>query len=439
MIIVIGGGPAGRIGAMRLAGAGAEVRLIEKRKIGGQCLHDRCMTVCALNDVARLLEYARVQKDLGILDSVPSVSYPAVRRRMREIQEKLSTVLDAETRRAGVDVVYGAEGSLSGGKVYIDDEEVRADAVLAATGSRAVIPDIPGVDLRGVYTYQTLHDMEDLPRRMVIVGGGVVAAEFAHIFQAFGSEVDIVVRSRLLRDLDEKVRSAAMRDLAGIGIHEGTTVLGIEGGARARSVRLSSGEEIEADAVFLATGLAPDSGALQGLQKRPDGAVVVDAHMRTSVEGVYAAGDVIGPPYLTPVARREGVVAAENILGRGTIMDYASIPQVMTLRYDYTIATAGTDGDDAVTLSAPAPAGPGSFWDVARGWTGLAQVRVDPGTGRLIGAASGVPGASIPLSYLDYLIRQGITVNEFDDIIEIHPSTDGVYGLARYAAGMLRK
>lgn len=437
MIIVIGGGPAGRIGAMRLAGAGAEVRLIEKRKIGGQCLHDRCMTVCALNDVARLLEYARVQKDLGILDSVPSVSYPAVRRRMREIQEKLSTVLDAETRRAGVDVVYGAEGSLSGGRVYIDGEEVRADAVLAATGSRAAIPDIPGADLRGVYTYQTLHDMEDLPRRMVIVGGGVVAAEFAHIFRAFGSEVDMVVRSGLLPDIDEKVRSAAVRDLAGVGIREETAILSIEGGTRARSVRLSSGEEIEADAVLLATGLVPNSGTLQDLQKRPDGAVVVDAHMRTSVEGVYAAGDVIGPPYLTPAARREGVVAAENILGRGTAMDYACIPQAMTLRYDYTITATGTDGD-AVTLSAPAPAGPGSFWDVARGWTGLAQVRVDPGSGRLIGAASGVPGASIPLSYLGYLMRRGITVSEFDDIVEVHPSTDGVYGLARYAAGMLR-
>ena len=234
MIIVIGGGPAGRIGAMRLAGAGAEVRLIEKRKIGGQCLHDRCMTVCALNDVARLLEYARVQKDLGILDSVPSVSYPAVRRRMREIQEKLSTVLDAETRRAGVDVVYGAEGSLSGGRVYIDGEEVRADAVLAATGSRAAIPDIPGADLRGVSTYQTLHDMEDLPRRMVIVGGGVVAAEFAHIFRAFGSDVVMVVGSGLLRDIDEKVRAAAVRALAGVGIHVETTILGIEGGPRAR-------------------------------------------------------------------------------------------------------------------------------------------------------------------------------------------------------------
>jgi dihydrolipoamide dehydrogenase len=438
MIIVIGGGPAGRIGAMRLAGAGAEVRLIEKRKIGGQCLHDRCMTVCALNDVARLLEYARTQKDLGILDSVPAVSYPAVRRRMREIQEKLSTVLDAETRRAGVEVVYGAEGRLEGDRVYIDDEEVRADAVLAATGSRAAIPDIPGADLRGVYTYQTLPALEDLPRRMVIVGGGVVAAEFAHIFRAFGSEVEIVARHGLLRDLDPKVRSAAMRDLAGVGIREETAVLGIEGGARVRSVLLAGGEEIEADAVLLATGLIPHSEPLQGLRKRPDGAVVVDEHMRTSVEGVYAAGDVIGPPYLTPAARREGVVAAENILGRGTVMDYTGIPQAMSLRYDYAVATTRAD-DGAVTLSAPAPAGPGSFWDVAGGWAGLAQVRVDPETGRLVGAAAGVPGASTLLSYLGYLMKRGITVSDFDDIVEVHPSTDGVYGLARYAADMLRK
>ncbi|HNT07565.1 FAD-dependent oxidoreductase, partial [Methanoculleus sp.] len=162
MIVVIGGGPAGRIGAMHLAHAGREVRLIEKRKIGGQCLHDRCMTICALNDIARLIEYARTQKDLGILDSVPTVSYPAVVRRMRDVQEKLSTVLDAETRRAGVDIVYGAEGRLEGDRVFVDDEEVRADAVLAATGSRAAIPDIPGTDLAGVYTYQTLPDMEEL-------------------------------------------------------------------------------------------------------------------------------------------------------------------------------------------------------------------------------------------------------------------------------------
>lgn len=421
---------------MRLAQAGAEVRLIEQRKIGGQCLHERCMTICALNDVARLVEYARTQKDLGILDTVPAVSYPAIRRRICEVQEKLSSVLDAETRRAGVEVIYGAEGRLEGNRVYIDDEEVRADAVLAATGSRPAVPDIPGTSLSGVYTYRTLPAMPDLPRRMVIVGGGVVAAEFAHVFRAFGAEVEIVARHGLLGNLDPKVRAAALRDLSGIGIREQTPVASIEGAGRVRSVVLGDGEEIEADAVMLATGLVPRSESLQGLEKGPDGAVTVDSRMRTSVEGVYAAGDVIGPPYLTPAARREGVVAAENILGHETVMDYTGIPWAMSLRYDYAFATAGAGG---LTLSAPAPAGPGSFWDVAGGWAGVAQIRVDPETGRIVGAAAGVPGASTLLSYIGYLMKRGVTVDDFDDIVEIHPSTDGIYPLARYAAGVLRK
>lgn len=438
MIVVIGGGPAGRLGAIHLAQAGKDARLIEQRRIGGQCLHERCMTICALNDVARLVESARTQRDLGILDSVPAVSYPVIRRRLFEIQEKISSVLDAETRRAGVEIVYGATARLEGSRVFIDDEEVRADAVLAATGSLPAIPDIPGTDLAGVYTYRTLPAMPDLPRRMVVIGGGVVAAEFAHIFHAFGVEVEMIVRHGLLRDLDPKMRAAALRDLAGVGIREETPVASIEGGGRVRSVLLADGEEVEADAVLLATGLVPNSGMLQGLDKRPDGAVIVDRRMRTSVPGVYAAGDVIGPPYLTPAARREGVVAAENILGRETVMDYEGIPQAVSLRYDYAFA-ATADGGEGVTLSAPAPAGPGSFWDVSGGWAGLAQVRVDPATGRLIGAAAAVPGASILLSYIGYLMKRGIIVDDFDEIVEVHPSTDGVYGLARYASGMLKK
>jgi len=438
MIIVIGGGPAGRLGAMHLAQAGREVRLVEQRKIGGQCLHDRCMTICALNDVARLIEQTRTQKDLGILDCVPTISYPMIWRRMREVQERLSSVLDAETREAGVEIVYGAEGRLDGGRVFIDDEEVRAEAVLAATGSRAAIPDIPGTDLPGVYTYQTLPAMSDLPRRMAVIGGGVVAAEFAYIFNAFGVEVELIARHGLLKDLDPRMRSAALRDLAGVGIREQTTVASIEGGGRVRSVILANGEEAEAGAVLLATGLLPRSESLQGLLKRPDGAVIVDQRMQTSVENVYAAGDVIGPPYLTPAARREGLVAAENILGHEAVMDYRCIPQAISLRYD--LAFASTDGyDGALTLSAPAPSGSGSFWDAATGWTGLARIQVDPESGRLVGAAAAVPGASPLFSYLAYLMKQGITVADFADIIEVHPSTDGIYWLARYAGDILQQ
>jgi len=438
MIVVIGGGPAGRLGAMHLAQAGREVRLVEQRKIGGQCLHDRCMTICALNDVARLVEQARTQKDLGILDDVPRVSYPAIWRRMREVQERLSLVLDAETREAGVEIVYGAVGRLEGARVFIDDEEVRAEAVLAATGSRAAIPDLPGTDLPGVYTYQTLHEMQETPRRMVVIGGGVVAAEFAFIFNAFGVEVEVIARHELLKDLDPKMRSAALRDLAGVGIREQTGVASIEGGGRVRSVILADGEEIEAGAVLLATGLVPRSESLQGPLKRPNGAVIVDQRMRTSVENVYAAGDLIGPPYLTPAARREGVVAAENILGHDTVMDYTCIPQTISLRYDHSFVSTGGE-DEALTLSSPAPAGSGSFWDVAGGWTGLARIRVDPGSGRLVGAAAAAPGVSPIFSYLSYLMKQGIAVADFADIIEVHPSTDGIYWLARYAEEILQQ
>ncbi|MDN7025114.1 NAD(P)/FAD-dependent oxidoreductase [Methanoculleus sp. FWC-SCC1] len=440
MIVVIGGGPAGRIAAMRLGQAGREVRLIEKRAIGGQCLHDRCMVVCALADAARAVERSRRMYDLGILDAAPRVSFPTLMTRMREVQQKLAAVLDEETRSTGVEVIYGAEGSIDGSTVFVDGERIPAEAVIAATGSRAVLPAIPGIERDGVYTYETLRLLPEVPGRIAIIGGGTVAAEFAHIFRAFGAEVTVLARSRFLGDLNEKLRAAAFRDLAGMDIREQTAAESLEGGGRVRSVavRTAAGTDtIDVDAVFLATGLAPRSEMLQGIGKKPDGSVIVDARMRTDVPGVYAAGDVIGPPYLTPVARREGVVAADTILGRDTVMDYTGVPRALELGYEF--AYVSVDGDDDLALSSPAPAGPGSFWDVPRSWTGMAQIRVDPETGRLVGASAAAPGASLLISYIGSLMKKGIRVGDFDDFAEIHPSTDGVYWLSRYAAGLLRK
>lgn len=426
---------------MRLAHAGKEVCLVEKRSVGGQCLHERCMAVCALNDVARLVDQSRMLRDLGVIESVPAVSFPALLAGMRRVQERIGAVLDAETRQAGVEIRYGAEGRVDGRRVFIGGEEASADAVIIATGSRPAIPAIPGTDLAGVYTYQNLQAMPAIPARLVIIGGGVMAAEFAHIFSAFGSDVHILARSTFLSNFDGKMRAAARKDLAGVTISEGARVSGIEGAGAVRSViaRTEEGEaEIEADAVLLAAGLIPCSGAVSGLQKGPQGEVLVDDRMRTSVEGVYAAGDVIGPPYLTPVARQEGVVAADNILGRERRMDYSAVPQAMSLSNEYAFCTRG-GGAAPITLSAPAPAGPGSFWSVPFGATGMAQVRVDPETGQLVGAAAAVPGASLLISYLAYLMKRGCTVADFEEFIEIHPSTDGIYGLIRYTSEWLKK
>ncbi|MDD1653828.1 MAG: NAD(P)/FAD-dependent oxidoreductase, partial [Methanomicrobiales archaeon] len=428
MIVVIGGGPAGRFGAMRLARAGREVTLVDRAGVGGQCLHHGCMVVCALSDVARTVRYARTMADLGVLDAVPRVSFPAMMTELRKIQEQIAAVLDDETRQAGVRVCTGCEGSLDGRRVTVGDEEMAAESVLVATGSRPAIPAVEGVDLPGVVTAHTLAGLPDLPRRLAIIGGGPMGAEYAHIFHCLGSEVHLFARSGFLHDLEPRLREEAMKELRGVHIHEHRTPKRFLGGKSVEAV-VSEGRdgvtETAVDVVLLATGLVPRSDTIRGVEKGPSGEVVVDDRMQTSVEGVFAAGDVTGPPYLTPVARMEGMVAADNILGKDRRMDYRFLPQSLTLFHE--LAWVSRDCDGHVSLGAPSPAGPGSFWEVPSGRTGFTKVVVGPDDGRICSIAAAAPGASLVVSYLAFLMREGYSAGDFQEFLEVHPSTDGAF------------
>jgi dihydrolipoamide dehydrogenase len=440
MILVIGGGPAGRIAAMRLAHSGKEVVLLEKRKIGGQCLHHGCMMVCALNDVARTLKATRRLKSHNILDCSPQVSLPRLVQGMQEIQVKIEGILDAETRNAGVTIRYGSSGSVQGGRAFIDGTPVDAEAVIIATGSRPVIPAVPGTDRSGVFTPHTLPLMKNLPKRMAIIGCGIMGAEFAHIFQAFGSDVHLICRSSLLRNMDSLLRDTARKELSEVHIHENALLRGINGSASVESITIEqNGEErrIEVDAVFLASGLVPRSEGIEGVQKGPLGEIIVNDRMQTSCEGVYACGDVIGPPYLTPVARREGMVAADTILGKDVRMDYSYIPQSIGLMNDLAFCTSSSE--DSVAISTPAPAGPGSFWAVPSGETGFSRLMVDPETGKITGMLAAAPGAGTVAHYMSYLMHIGYSVFDHDACIETHPSTDGASALIRYMAEVLKE
>jgi dihydrolipoamide dehydrogenase len=158
--------------------------------------------------------------------------------------------------------------------------------------------------------------------------------------------------------------------------------------------------------------------------------------MRTSVREVFACGDVTGSPLLTPVARHEGFIAAENILGREAFMDYTRIPQSMSLFNEYAFVTA--DHPCAISVSVPGPVGPGTFWSVPSGMTGFAKVGVDPDTGKLCGIHVAAPSAGIIAAYYAFLMQQDIGVNAFDTFIEVHPMADGVYPLMKFVAGKLR-
>ncbi len=436
MIVILGGGPAGRLASMRLASAGRQVIVVERGGIGGQCLHSGCMPVCALNDIARLVHSARELRKLGIVDTVPVLDFPVLLTRMGEIQQKIASILDEETRSAGVEIIYGRTGRYAGGMAWAGNEPLKADAVIAATGSRPFVPGIPGVDRPGVYTPRILPGMKKLPARMVIIGGSVVAAEFAYIFSTFGCDVTILSRSTFLKDIDSHLRSLAMKELAGVAIRENTTVMAIRGKEKVGSV-LTPGGELETDAVFLAAGLVPESGSLEGLKKGPLGEILVNNRMQTSVPDVYACGDVVGPPYLTPVARHQGIVAADNILGIPRTMDYRNIPRSISLTHELAYCINRSEGMG--TIAIPGPAGPGSFWSVPTGDTGLAKVIFDPESGELSGICAAGPGGGLIAGYMAFLMKKHFSVHEFEEFIEVHPSTDGVSGLAKYASSVLKK
>ncbi len=437
MILVIGGGPAGRLGAMRLGRAGRQVTLVERAKVGGQCLHHGCMVVCALNDIARTIRSVETLERLGITGAPVRVDFPEALRRMAEIQGRIQGVLEEETRQAGVEIRYGVEAGVEGRRAFLDGEEVEAEAVLVATGSRPEIPEIQGLDPGQVITPHNLHGMRRLPGRLLVLGGGVMAAEFACIFRAFGSEVTILARSTFLKALNPFLRKLARRELEGVRIEEGVRVERVVHGGEGVTLQCRQEErdlEFAGDALLIATGLRPNSECVQGVEKGPMGEILVDDRMRTSVSGVYAAGDVTGPPYLTPVARMEGIVAAENILGVESRADYRCIPQSLSLANDLVYCERESDARRLASLSAPCPAGGGSFWHVAEGYTGASRLTLDPETGELVGVAMAAPGASIAGAYLSALLSRGVTVEELEFIKEVHPSDDGLIPLLRFAA-----
>ncbi len=438
MIVIIGGGPAGRLSAIRLAQAGKEVLLLEKKKIGGQCLHHGCMVVCALNDLARWIRNGEQFQRLGIVTEMPSIVFETLLREMQVIQGQIERVLDEETKEAGVEIHYGVEGRCEGSTLFADGERVAAEAGILAMGSRPIRPEIPGNDHAGVITPHMLGTLNHLPRRLTIIGGGIISAEFAFAFRSFGSEVTILTRSGFLRTLDPFLAELARKDLEGVTIRENVAISSIERSGSTLSVH--SGRDMtlsEADVILLASGLRPNAECATGVHKGGLGEIVVDAQMRTSAPGIYAAGDVTGPPYLTPVARMEGMIAADNILGRPRTMDYRAIPQSVSLGRD--LMYCGDATDESAKIGSPAPAGPGSFWSVPSRSTGYGQLLIDGERGTLQGVRLAAPGGAMIGAYLSMLIRQGCTVSDLEDLIEIHPNTDGVIPLIRYMGEWKRK
>lgn len=358
-LLVIGAGAGGLVSALIAAGAGARVAIVERDRLGGDCLWTGCVPSKTLLATARLAHQMRSADGLGLPAHQPDIDFAAVMRRVRSAQAQIEPQDSADRlEAAGIEVVVGAARFVGADRVRVDDREIGFHRAILATGSRPTVPPLRGLERGLALTTDDLWGIESLPRRLAVLGGGAVGCELAQGFARLGSTVTIVEQLPRLLARDEpdaaSVLEAALRS-EGIALHTGTTVEEVEplGETRGR-LRLSQAETepIEFDRLLIAAGRRPDTSAL-GLDaakvgRDERGMVLVDERLRTTNPRIYAVGDVVGTMPHTHVAAMHARIATVNALfyGRGKA-DHSAVPSVTFT--DPEVAHVGVSEEEART------------------------------------------------------------------------------------------
>lgn len=426
--IVIGSGPAGRLASLELGKLGKEVTLIEKKHIAGTCLNEGCMVVCALTDITKFIETNKRFNAHGFLKSQLEISYEKIVEKITETQEKLRHLNQQENESVGNNIIYG-EASIDNNIVQVNNESFEYDNLLIATGARPFIPDIKGSEFG--LTNRDILKIDDIPEKLNIIGGGIIAGEIANIYSTLDSEVNIIARSSFLKEITPNTKKYILKNiLSNVNLYENTNVVEVF----KDKILLNNGEELDG-IPFFATGRTPNSEIANDLvELNHDKTIKVDEMMKTSLENIYAAGDVTGGYQLTPVARKEGITAARNMAGYSNKVSYNCIPQTLSLNMEVSfVENEKTEclEEDKKTIAIPAIAGPSVFWNILNGDTGYSEIEFDEKNNRINRINSISPSSVSDVAYLSYIMRMDYDLDDYDEFLEIHPSTDTNYKIIK--------
>ena len=426
--IVIGSGPAGRLGSLELGKLGEDVTLIEKNHIAGTCLNEGCMVVCALTDVTKFIENNNRFNNYGFIKSQLDISYEKIVEKITETQEKLRHLNQLENESFGNNVIYG-EAKIEDGEVIVNNESLDWDKLLIATGARPFIPDIKGSEFG--LTNKDILKLDDIPEKLNIIGGGIIACEIANIYATLGSEVNVIVRSKFLKELSENTKKYVLEKIIpNVNVLENTNIEEVF----KDKVLTDAGKELEG-IPFFATGRTPNSEiAKDFVELNQDNTIKVNEMMQTNVDNVYAAGDVTGGYQLTPVARMEGITAARNMAGYSNKVSYHCIPQTLSLNTEVSFVKnekSELSEDEKATIAIPGIAGPGAFWKILEGNTGYSEVVFDKNKNKINRINSISPSSTSDVAYLSYLMRMDYDLDDYGEFLEIHPSTDTNYKIIK--------
>ncbi|RKY82232.1 dihydrolipoyl dehydrogenase [candidate division KSB1 bacterium] len=340
-VIVIGGGPGGYVAAIRAAQLGLKTALVEREHLGGICLNWGCIPTKALLKSAEVYHLIQHCKEFGIYCSDLQADYPQVNRRSRQIVERLVKGVEFLLRKNRIQTFVGTGKINKNRTVQVETSgksiaEIEANHIIVATGARPRT--ILGTEFDGqrVVTSKEMLSFQQLPNSLVIIGAGAIGVEFAHICNTFGAEVTLIEMMPTILPLEDKEMSEIVhRSLVrnGVKILTNSKVIALEATANEVSIQVDTKADVQklkGDLVLVAIGVQGNVENL-GLEELgvqiEDSFIKVDERYATSAPGIYAIGDVIGPPLLAHVASAEGIIAAEVIAGREFHpLDYTNIP-----------------------------------------------------------------------------------------------------------------
>lgn len=434
-IAVIGGGSAGLTVASGAASFGARVAIIEKDRMGGDCLNYGCVPTKALIRSANLVVMIRQSERYGIKTGDVDVDFATVMGRMRQI---VNTIAEhdspARFRKMGVDVLLGGAEFVGTEALRVGDTQMEAKKIVVATGSRPAIPPISGLSETGFLTNVEALQLEHLPKSLVILGGGPIGLEFAQVFARLGARVTVIeMAPKILPREDDEAASLVQTALEREGIHFllGSKVIKAQQTEHGKVVVVEGNDkqmEVPCDEILVATGRRPNVEIL-GLQQRgvevTKAGMAVDAHLRSTVPNLYAAGDVKGGLQFTHVAGYEGKVVVRNALFPfKQRVDYRVVPWVIYT--DPEIAHVGLTEKQARDEHGQVQVYTVPFHDVDRAVIdghpeGFVKVIADR-KGQILGAHVVGKHAGELIQELVLAMHQRIPVGKVSEVIHAYPT-----------------
>lgn len=440
-LIVIGAGPGGYEAAIRAAQLGLTTALIERRDVGGTCLNRGCIPTKAMLHSAQLYREAANFELFGLHTENTSFDWAKVHQRKNDVVVKLRTGIEQLIKANKIDFFNNSASILGKNDVQLDQGEViRGENILIATGSVPARPPIPGLDLPNVVTSDELLDdphftqADSLAKEILIIGGGVIGVEFASVFSSFGCHVTIVeAMERILPTMDREISQSLNMVLKkrGVSIHTGAMVEKLEqdeNGLVCHFTEKGKAQAVPAQQVLVAIGRRPNTQGLfaEGFEVACErGRIITDENFRTSVDSIYAIGDVTSKIQLAHMASAQGICAVHTIAGQKPPIDLRYVPGCIYT--DPEIASVGITEDEAKQQGIPVKKG--KFLMTGNGRSlideqerGFIKVLAHQETDVILGAQLMCSRATDIVAELATAIVNGLTCAQLAGVIRPHPT-----------------